>query len=250
MPVFSRRRRRVGVRRGVPGSHRVVRSGAKSNFPVYTYQRPRVAHRKLVHFAPVVVNTVSRQPSAGFAEFPSGTGLYGNVLHVNSIEQGDGLDKRHANKIFMKSLYLSFMVDEQLMQADMHTLFEIIVVYDRETNGLMPSAGDIIDPGFAGPQRIGTRERFDILFRKSYTVGAQWNQTNATTFTKSYMSESIRNIDMTIPINRGTVWRGPGYGVGDILKGSLFVWFHTGGNSTSSSLILATKTRLMFDDIE
>jgi hypothetical protein len=113
---------------------------------------------------------------------PGGTDLYCNtastsIIPLNLIAAGSSFFNRIGRRIELRSIDICFQIQNisgvsRLVPAD---LLRIMVVYDRQTNGALPSISDIIQDtdsnannltnSMSGPN-LNNRDRFMVLFDK------------------------------------------------------------------------------------
>lgn len=229
----------------VPGGQtKPVRPGSSRNAPIYAYQRPQVSARKLVHFWPLVSSSTILKVNTSSVQVPSANA---NWLLLNGIGQGDGLDARHANKVWMRDLQLGFTY----LTPTVTCSYNVIVVYDRESRGVSPSIADIFDVSTdpLSQQRVVNRERFDIIFRKEMVAAPEyfWNGTSTISYPTASM---VADYSFRIPINRMAFYSGTTTSMGDILKGGLFVFIWGDFSVGPSNPEVQVCPRLEFVDFE
>lgn len=208
--------------RGVPGSMRYYR-GTAIGRDTPLYLRPRYSHTE-AH----VVQT----PQAAF--YLNATGGIGQI---NVVDQGDALSNRLATRIYMKDLMFRFAMTN-LSQGTSSCTFAI--VYDRQPLGVLPAISDIFDaPNVQSFQRLDTRDRFQVLYRKDMSFDG-----NSTMPTPS-MGQILTAV---VPIGRSTTYTvGVASGaIANVKTGALyFVYFGT-GVSTNDTVIGSGTFRLVF----
>lgn len=240
-----RRRMPSGVVAG--GQVKRVAGASSRNAPIYTIQPARVAHKKLIHIVPLVStitqfsanDTIALTPTANF-----------NTVSLNSIEQGDGLDKRHANKIWMTELTVIYSFGTGFLNTNVDLPLNVMVWYDRECRGSLAAIGDILDgDDTLHMQRIENRERFDIIYRGDPTCAPQ-RVYNGTTVLAYPSDSSSRHRSFKIPIMRGATYNGTTAGISTILKGALYLTFFNNATPGATNIPIFATHRLMFSDIE
>jgi len=248
MPGYSRYRRYYRSRRGRGGrpdtGYKNVRMARRREIPSYTPGRAYC--RKLVHMVPLssAVDNVLQA---------AGTGTAFSRHHLNVIPQGDGLDMRHANKTMCRMLYINGVVSSTQYPLAANFFYEgkLAVVWDRESRGLPPSFLDIYDnPQITSFPRLDYRERFQILYEKTYSPepSVAWYNTN-TQAANLYWSQVVK---LRIPINRMTIWQTgvTGGTIAEIEKGGLFLIFMSPATVGNPSLSLEYQYKLTFEDLE
>lgn len=266
MPVRRSYRRRSSSRRGyggrsyarrpVAGSMRTVRRGGRTDLGMFSYGCPA---RKLIHFNPLVQSApASRCFNTGSDAF---TSVPGNAIVLNSIGQGSSLEQRLLHKIFMRSLLARIMVypGQELTSVTQRTITCcIMLVYDTEPpDSNVAPISDILDS--AEPlamQRVDNRERFSILYRKSFALSAfpYGGSGGALTYTDDYPG-GARLFELKISIGRQTTFKtaDPSATYSAINKGSLVFYFISGmgPNGTAGVNTFMNGTfRLSFSDYE
>jgi len=238
-------------RRGavVPGGQtKRVAPGPVRNAPIYAYQPYRSAARKLVHFNPLVSGSVVLYCNYTSALVPTAQAC---GMLLNGIPQGDGLDQRHANKAYMRELQVSWALTGYTNSIQANRNYNVVVVYDRESRGTSPALSDIFDDQTSclSQQRVVNRERFDILFRKSYAVALP--QVYDGTSLVNYIDHSWEaHQSFKIPVSRMAIYSGATVGLGDILKGGLFLFAWGENVANVNNLQLVLYPRLEFVDVE
>lgn len=230
---YSRRRtyrRATGSGRVIPGSLRRVRRGGVRDQAIYAYG---CAARKLMHFVP------SQSYAATRVFFNSGNvfrpAAGGNLLLLNGIAQGTGIDQRQLDKVYMKTLTLRMWFQpgtEFTGTGSRGYPYLLLLVYDTQlrTGGggtTPPTIADIVDNTYAlANQRIDTRERFQILYRKVINANAfpYWNGT-ALAYSP-YHPSADKMYQLKIPINRMTTYHqnGTDDSYESINRGSLILY--------------------------
>jgi len=254
----SRPRRRSSSRAKPTSTTVVARRSARHELPTYSYG---CAAKKLMHFVPKSMPTaltgyyaLRANTGNAFPPDPSNS-TFGNCYFFNGIAQGTGLDERALTKVMMKNLLLRYwlvggtdvLVDPQRME-----LYSMMVVYDNEPpiGSTPPPVTDILDS--AEPlsfQRIDSRDRFHIVFRKTLKI-TPW-PINTTTYAGGGLGNATHG-ELKIPVNKLAT-----YFVGDpsasftaVNRGSLVLYIlgqsaAGGGNST-----LYIYPRMSFSDLE
>ena len=221
-----------------------VKKGAKSNAPVYAYQPPKVALRKLIHISTV---TVGFRVNAAGGVF--GVATYPNMFCASGIVQGDGIGARHANKAFLKDLQLNWG-HGTTSASSVPFYYSLSVVYDRESRGGLPAVTDVYETAaYDSMQRSDTRDRFDIIYRKIVAVAPEYCWNGTTMYPQAGLSW-MKNFSEVIPINRMTTYITAADTYLDILKGSLWIFVHGNLVAGGSNPAVYATSRLMFVDVE
>lgn len=195
------RRRRYGSSRysyGVSGSLRYVRRSAGRDVPLYL--PPRVRRYSEVHAYPSDDSTVLD---------PIIFSLTGAITHINPIARGDGLGERDADRVYMMRLILRGTVEASTgagLSSSPRQAGVMMIVYDRQPNGALPAITDILDTAtYNSLQRLDTRDRFSIMYRQMIALEAPFVY-NGTSLVNNVSADSIRTIDLNIPIYRPSVY--------------------------------------------
>ena len=108
---------------------------------------------------------------------------------LNGLQLGTGAYQRIGNKVTMKSLYWSVAfglnsleVDPTVDAAVNNVPVRMMIVYDKQTNGVLPAVGDLLS-GFTGlgnatartidvnsPNNLNNRDRFIVLADKRFIL--------------------------------------------------------------------------------
>lgn len=95
----------------------------------------------------------------------------GNVLLLNATTQGDGQTNREGSSFRMKSVDVRFLINYN--GAAGFNATRVMLVLDRQTNGIAPAVTDILATNtIDSPRNLDYRKRFKILSDKVYLVGA------------------------------------------------------------------------------
>jgi len=111
---------------------------------------------------------------AGTINFASG----GTVTALNLIQAGNSFFNRTGRKINMKSIALHGFINPQAVTGSFSEMYgRIMIVYDRQTNGALPTLADILqDVDQAGAAtnsvladvNLNNRERFAVVADKRF----------------------------------------------------------------------------------
>lgn len=211
----TKTRRRSSV---VPGGQtKKVAKGSSRNAPIYAYQPARVALRKLIHF--ITFNPGLKVNSSSVI-YPNANASF---YSLNSCAQGDGLLNRSNNKIYMRNLNLSWGHGDTLSSSTTFQ-YSLAVVYDRESRGGSPSLTDIFaSSAVLAAQQIMTRDRYDIVYRKTLTISPDFAWNGAVAYPFAGVSWN-RCYGEVIPINRMATYSASiSNDYLEILKGSLWL---------------------------
>lgn len=118
--------------------------------------------------------------SAGDSGTPTNPNSY---FLINGISQGTDATTRIGRKIKMKSLQIRWTVSTQLPATGLNPAglvagdVRVLVVYDRQCNGVLPAVTDILQSGtvscVTSPMNLNNRERFIVLVDKFFHLDPQ-----------------------------------------------------------------------------
>lgn len=135
------------------------------------------------------------------------------TLINGGISQGDGSASREGDEVFMKWFHFNgrLYMNSAAASTDAATM-RIIIVYDKQTNGAAPSAGDILETvGDPNSMRFWeSKDRYMTIFDRRY--GIEFNGKNAVQIKFS------KKLDL--PIKFGTASTGV---IANIVKGSIYM---------------------------
>lgn len=91
----------------------------------------------------------------------------GTLILLNGVAQGDDYNTRDGRKIIMKSINLKVYVSNIVNAIADGDLMRVMVLYDSQSNGAAPTAGNILQTVSAlAPMNLDNRTRFKVLFDK------------------------------------------------------------------------------------
>lgn len=256
--VFTRRRPTAVV---AGGQTKRVWGSSSRNVPIYTYQRASVAHRRLIHVWPQVSQVRPLSLNNTFSVTPTAPAVNPTAILLNAVYQGDGLEARHANKIYMNEVVITWSLGASVAAGVSDIPFNVAVIYDRDTRGTVPNIFDIFDQtDTLTMQRISNRERFDIIYRADPSSATQRVYTGSLPVNSYVSADQARHRSIKVPINRNTVYTGPGtitppatvpvVTTADILKGSLYLFVWNNSPPAADNILFYCATRMTFTDIE
>lgn len=243
--TLYRRRRYTGSRYGygVAGSNRFVRRSAGRDVPLYLPPRPR-------RFA-----EVHAYPSGDSGVLdPVTFALTGSITHLNPIARGDSLEEREGDRCYMMRLILRGTVEATTgagLSSSPRQAGVLMVVYDRQPLGALPVITDILDTAtYNSLQRLDTRDRFSIMYRQMIALEAPLLY-NGTTLVNNVSSDSIRTIDLNIPIYRAAVYTTTqtSGAIANVKTGALYAIFLSQlDQATFNTLVARLNFRISFSD--
>jgi len=181
----------------------------------------------------------------------------GAVTPLNLIRAGSSFFNRRGRRIEMKSIRISGILDAIATAVDGYA--RIMVVYDSQTNGALPTIADVLQStdqagtntttAFSGAN-LNTRDRFVIL--RDIRIQTPSQTFTAGVITNPGIQEQTKmqvNFDEYIRLN-GLVTQfradsAPAV-IGDIATGGLFLI--TYGSLTTAAFQATLETRLRFHD--
>lgn len=183
----------------------------------------------------------------------------GSVTTLNLVSTGSSFFNRIGRRIELKSIRISGSV-QLLATANASADYgRIMIIYDRQTNGAIPTLADILqDTTQAGVNNtdafsnlnLNNRDRFTILRDlRLYLPGMSAAAGFSTYQTQSDPVEPTFNIDLFVKL-RGLVTQykadsSPSV-IGDIATGGLFLL--TFGSKVTGQYVAQLTTRLRFND--
>lgn len=247
MPSRIVYRSKKSSRRGVvPGGQtKKVRKGASRNAAIYAYQPARIALRKLIHcFGHAIVPL---RVNGSTTAYPNSLA---NCLYLNPIRMGDGIERRHASKAYMKDLIMSWGHGTTLSTSIPFT-YSIVVIYDRENRGGGLNLTDVfaqVDP--LGHQNFYTRDRYEILYRKNISVSPEYAYNGTVAYPFAGVSWS-RTYGEKISIERMSTYSADIAGdYTENLKGSLWLAVFNNLPQVASNPYVYFGAQLTFIDVE
>jgi len=157
------------------------------------------------------------------AAFNAATGVAALTL-LNGCTLGSDATNRIGRKTVMKSLQLRGSV---LSTAAQSARFagRILIVYDSQSNGVAPTAADILQSGGAwnSPMNLNNRERFKVLWDKIFQVDSIQGSGNDPWIVKKF--KKLPNLETIF--NSGNAGA-----IGDIQTGSVYMLTIATGEAT------------------
>lgn len=227
MPVARRLRRGTVSRRsmyasGIPGATGRYVAGVGREVPLYLPSRRSRTEAHIAEVLPidVQVNTT------------------GSLQFLNTVPTGTSLYAREGQRITMTQLQIRGFI--RVDAATTYAAGSLLIVYDKAPRGALPVPTDILDLATTQSfQKLDTRDRFEILFRKNYSL-----EGNNTTVT----ADSFRNIDEVVYMNRSATYTlsGAGGTIADISYGALYAFWIGNVGAGTNDLIAHVGYRTVF----
>lgn len=179
------------------------------------------------------------------------TGLVGNIcLPV----VGADFNQRVGRKILIKSVYIRGRI--ALAASDANALIDapsqlgrIILLWDKQPNGALPSVSDILTSATATAQfNINSRDRFKILKDKQWAFG-YYNRSTTATQTYAVADNVCFPIKIYKKLNLETIFNGSAGTIADISSGSLVLFFiGTEASGTNQGAQATISIRVRYKD--
>lgn len=240
MPRFYRSRRYSSSRRTVPGSTRRVRSGPTRDYPVLT--RPRLT-RKLVHVLPPNQTAPLKVWANDSVSAP-----YPALIHLNPIALGDSIEKRTANRVFMRNLIICGQFLASVNGTHGSDCARLALVYDRRPTSTLPLVNEIFDSGHqASFPTLNQRDRFEILYNRMVDFNkAAVVETGGLRFYQT----SMRCFRLVIPVNRRTTFlaNADTGTLANTVTGALYITLFNEDDAADTNSHIAFFHRLTFED--
>lgn len=167
--------------------------------------------------------------------FPVATNA-GVISLLNAVAQGSGENQRQGKRIYMRDTVLSGVIMKSATQTG-ESAIRLVLVYDRQTNGALPAAVDILAvDNIAGLYNRYNADRFEILYDETFPFGSVestticLNELIANGFPCNYFSTTFNNVQ-------------------DIMEGSLVLLTYSTSNLTTAGPAGNLYTRVYFDDV-
>lgn len=180
----------------------------------------------------------------------------GTFALLNDVFVGANFYQRVGTKLAMRNLHLKGYINAIATGAAADWI-QIIIVYDRQTNGALPTTADLISSVVSAGTTSSTsldylnlnnRDRFQILRNKKYVLPTVTDTAGVLTnvgvidgaYPTIHFDEFISMKDMV------TQFKGSGSGVVDIASGSLLLFVQS---QTTAAWQFTWSSRLRYDDM-
>lgn len=172
--------------------------------------------------------TINVDPAFGSAAFTTPT-------LVNALAIGGDYNNRVGRKVVFTKLMVRWLVSQQSSTGGAN--FRILVVYDKQANGVAPSMTDILSSNdFSSFNNLNNRDRFiTIIDHITESVSQGGNASGAGVITRKIALETIFNADPTAVI-------------GAINTGAIFLMVAQSGGDITTSPDFHCRVRLRFND--
>jgi len=162
------------------------------------------------------------------------------LVILNDIAEGNDIQERKGRKIVMKSLNVKGSARVLATTVAEYGSMKIAAVYDMQANGVAPTAAQIWNDSTTGTgstRNLDNRDRFKVLFEKTYSFGPGQNQ--------SIPLEIFKKVSLPV-IYKGTTGE-----IASISTGSLYIftWGSVLGDVANHGCALVATCRLRYSDV-
>lgn len=159
------------------------------------------------------------------------------IILLNGIAEGTGVSQRVGRKIKMTSVQGRMSV--YVSTATTSPSVRCMIVYDMQTNSTLAGLGDILQVFTAGsdfisPYNLNNRDRFRVLWDKTYTVNAVNNERATFKFYKKLKLDTVYD-------NTGAI-------IDDISTGSLLLLFFSSDRTVAANPVVDYYARVRYMD--
>lgn len=163
-----------------------------------------------------------------------------SIFPLNLIATGTSNVHRIGRKILMRSVYLQFSIQRSPFDVEPDTFVRIMIVLDKQTNGAVPTWGNILDlPGstnntleLQSPNNLNTSKRFVTLWDKRFHLQGTYHTGR---IFKKYIS-----------LNHTTQYNGANATIGNISSNSLLFCVTSNKDTLADVPALTGVLRLRF----
>lgn len=167
----------------------------------------------------------------------------GTVTLINGVATGTDFTQRIGRKINCTSVQLRafFQVTSTTASETDMTPVRVMLVYDSQTNGVIPTIADILNEASATSfMNLNNRERFRVLYDKMTTIPA-FNVTAATQNSTNVPTLNVYK-KCWIPV----IFEGTAATIGSIASGAIYLV--TLSNGATNNVVLDASMRVRFED--
>ena len=183
----------------------------------------------------------------------------GIIVPLNIVTQGAAFYNRIGSRIELSSIQFRGYIDPVVTSPASHDIGRVILFYDRQTNGVLPTTNDLLqNRDLAGTAtssalsgiNLDNRDRFlvirdqHIYFPETYGAVTPTIASNNTISKEGY-NEFLVNIYVKLK-GLTTQFKANAGNIGDIASGGLFLLFISQG--TNNARNCTWTTRLRFKD--
>jgi len=209
----SRRRYSSGSRSAPVGFYTAGR-GLTRQVPLYTGGKGSKGVE--THAVDTILSNVNPSP------------ILGSISLVNSIARGTSISERMGTRAQMMNVLVTGTLGFAQGSTKTRGVFVAYFVYDRSPRGILPSWTDVFDVAAVNSfQRLDTRDRFEILYRRTWDI-----EGNGTTPT----SDSFVRVELNLPIRRMVSFHSSSVtgAISDIDSGALYLFVLPATSDVSS----------------
>lgn len=189
------------------------------------YKKPRLSYAQQIG-APSGKGPEWKQcdVTGGTISLPTATGGWSNPVLINAITSGSGVTNRLGRKVLMRKLVLrcSDQWNLNTMVISGYSPIRVVVVYDREPTGALPSVLDIFDvASILSNNNLTNSDRFQIIVD---TQSGEWSP--STTGINPAQTSQITILCPLIvrKLNHETQWKDVATSnIADYSKGAMYI---------------------------
>ncbi len=188
------------------------------------------AVRRLARFVDTELNQsllIAEDQSAFF-----GTPIF---LPLMGVSQGNDDNQRHGLQVTMRSLNVKFIVG----RANSDELLRVIVFVDKQTNGLTPLLGDVLqvvatsDQAMTSPKSNDNKRRFTFFHDRTYKIINDNSNFISFNVNRSLSGKKVR-------------YDGTTTAVADVVSGMPWILLQSTSPNGGAAPIVAFVSRIMF----
>jgi len=169
----------------------------------------------------------------------------GSVTLLNGIAENDDNTNRTGRQAMMRGVGVAGFAGV-LAGATTIQRGRVLLVWDNAINGALPAVTDILSAATANSfHKVDNESRFTVLADIPLVFGP-----NVTTATQAYVDQSVRAVDVFVPLSSVTQYIGTGATIASVGNGGLLlVTVGTqGAGATAAFANLATRVRFSDED--
>jgi len=141
----------------------------------------------------------------------------GSITLLNGVSVGSTVSARLGRKVAWREVHVT---GKLVASADTikSSRCDLYLVWDQQPGAALPGMTDIFTQSLSGaPKNLNYRERFKILRRQYFILGADVVQASTS------KEPSINLVEVHEPLYSSTVYKGDGDAIGDISYGALYL---------------------------
>jgi len=121
---------------------------------------------------------------------------------LNGCNIGAGITQRIGRRITIKKIHFRYWISHELLSSTLEAYGRIIIVYDKQSNGVAPVLTDIYDMYTGNPatmyRQIDHLSRFTVLYNKNFLLAGE-NHGSPTTAIENWN----KNVSIPVEYNAG-----------------------------------------------